>query len=224
VCWRYYRSVGISPTYINKFYDILDEFVLIFAFVIHRPVLLRRSQPRVAKIRLLASPWSVCPSVSPHVNARERLNRIYRYWEVVLRYVDTYQFWLKSGNSNEHFTFLPAEVTGCGIPNTTLLTIVILVEWLTLVSMFTLFFFLTIKKRNLFIIKHVHVICDMLLCVARLDILLSVRHSCVFWNTRYDIAVYCITCLTDNRMRNWGCALQVYGNQSLCGRSHTFIL
>jgi hypothetical protein len=89
-----------------------------------------RSQLKVAKIRLLALPClSVRPSIYPHVTT------IYlqKKFSVLLEFVDTFQFWLWSDNSNGHFACVSECGSDCvGNPQATLVavvTFVAMVAW-----------------------------------------------------------------------------------------------
>jgi hypothetical protein len=89
-----------NAKYFKKRQGILDVVFLLCA------KLSALSQVNIAKMRLLASPsLSVSPSVYPHVKTHEPLNRFSLNLTsgVLLTFVDTSQFLLKSDNNNGHF-------------------------------------------------------------------------------------------------------------------------
>jgi hypothetical protein len=52
---------------------------------------------------------SVCLSICPHVTTQKLLNRFHPiwYWGVLLRFFNTFQFFLKSDHNNGYFTWNP---------------------------------------------------------------------------------------------------------------------
>jgi hypothetical protein len=62
-----------------------------------------RSRQEVAKMRLLASSYlSIRLSSCNNSRTAERIFMKFDTWEVLLKFVDKFQFWLKADNNNGH--------------------------------------------------------------------------------------------------------------------------